>query len=376
MTLDTAEPLGSIRKMKNRILILDLDGVLITTPIWKSDEIHIDGYSQFNSSCIDNLNELLSIEKFEIWLSSSRRTTKSIEEFNEIFKNRGIKRSIKGFLPIYEECKTRKDEIEKFIQEKQLSKYLIIDDDKSLNGILPEIKKQLIITNLMIGFNSDKLKEAKKVLNEISQQIKVRTDSQDRSSIGWENLLKLIDECESNDSIEFNPGHKLLPEEWKGIRSLPKDISKLKFIKHLMLYGSNLQRLPQEIGQLSSLEKFTPYTSYGLRWFPYEIIECKKLKESTVSTRALFGNRKNKKPFPILDSNPVKYHGGNKCSICKQNETQSIFEQYWISTHIGTDLLPLLAIVCSEECFSKIVNRHKDKFEELHKGGVLKRLRN
>ena len=44
--------------MKNAIL-LDLDGVLITTPNWKPDEIHCDGYSVFNKVAVANLNGLL-----------------------------------------------------------------------------------------------------------------------------------------------------------------------------------------------------------------------------------------------------------------------------------------------------------------------------
>jgi len=162
-------------------------------------------------------------------------------------------------------------------------------------------------------------------------------------------------------------------EIWKDIRSLPKEISKLKNIKHLMLYGSNLERLPQEIGALELLNKFTPYTSRGLRWFPYELVQCRNLRESTVSTRELFGNRKNNKPFPNLEDNPVEYHGGNKCSICKKEEKEIRFEQYWISTGIGTDILPLLAIVCSDECYSKLKKPHKSCYPTPHKGGDLKK---
>jgi len=65
--------------MKIITLILDLDGVLITTPSWKADNIHSDGYSDFNKDCVINLNKLLLVENFEIWLSSMRRTTKNIK---------------------------------------------------------------------------------------------------------------------------------------------------------------------------------------------------------------------------------------------------------------------------------------------------------
>ncbi len=130
-----------------------------------------------------------------------------------------------------------------------------------------------------------------------ANQIKVKKDSQNRESESWKKLLVLIDEVIKDKKEEINPSKELGFEVWKDIRSLPKEIEKLKNIKHLMLYGSSLERFPQEIGELVSLEKFTPYTSYGLRWFPYEITQCEKLKDSTVSIRALFGNKKNKKSF-------------------------------------------------------------------------------
>jgi len=52
--------------MRRITLILDLDGVLITTPIWKADEIDSDGYSKFNMNCVQNLNKLLIQSDFEI----------------------------------------------------------------------------------------------------------------------------------------------------------------------------------------------------------------------------------------------------------------------------------------------------------------------
>lgn len=126
--------------MTNPLLILDLDGVLISTPMWKADEMDSDGYSKFNQSCIDNLNTLLSLDDFDIWLSSTRRTVKSMEEFNTIFTNRNIIKPIKGFLPEYENCKNRKEEILEFLNEFGVENYLIIDDDKSLNDLESDIK--------------------------------------------------------------------------------------------------------------------------------------------------------------------------------------------------------------------------------------------
>lgn len=146
--------------MNRTTLILDLDGVLITTPIWKADEIDTDGYSKFNMNCVDNLNKLLEQSDFEIWLSSTRRTVKTLTEFNRIFENRNIKKEINGFLPVYQDCKTRKDEITRFIKEFKVLDFLIIDDDKSLNGLKENQKEKLILTELQKGFDKEKLEIA------------------------------------------------------------------------------------------------------------------------------------------------------------------------------------------------------------------------
>ena len=146
--------------MNKTILLLDLDGVLITTPIWKADEMDADGYSKFAPHCVDNLNKLLSHSEFDIYLSSTRRTAKTLEEFNQIFENRGIKNKITGFLPEYEDCKTRKDEIQRFINAFNISNFLIIDDDKSLHGLEEKFKKHLVLTEFQKGLDHEKLNSA------------------------------------------------------------------------------------------------------------------------------------------------------------------------------------------------------------------------
>lgn len=142
------------------VLILDLDGVLITSPPWRADEIEDDGYSKFNESCVENLNSLISFASFEIWLSSSRRKTKVLNEFNQIFENRGINQSIEGFVPLCQDCSCRKEEIEVFIKSQKLERYIIIDDDKSLHELSQKMKRKLVVTNLMRGFTSEKLSES------------------------------------------------------------------------------------------------------------------------------------------------------------------------------------------------------------------------
>jgi hypothetical protein len=127
-------------------------------------------------------------------------------------------------------------------------------------------------------------------------------------------------------------GSPLAMSVFSRFLTLPASIAKLKAVKHLNSYGSYLIRIPPEIGEMTSLEKFTPYTSYHLHWFPYEITRCQNLKDITVSTRGLYGNYKYRPPFPRLDPNaaiatgrtepsrlPLKRWSGTTtrpCSVC------------------------------------------------------------
>jgi len=121
---------------------------------------------------------------------------------------------------------------------------------------------------------------------------------------------------------------------------------------------------------MASLEFFDPYTSYDLHWFPYEIIECKNLKDSRVSTRTLYGNYKNRMGFPSLENNPIRYLGDKvKCSICKKEISYTETNQLWISLWIGTDTLPLLANLCSKECECQLPKPPAEYIRFPHKGG-------
>lgn len=151
-----------------------------------------------------------------------------------------------------------------------------------------------------------------------------------------------------------------------------------------MLYGSNLVRIPREIGAMASLEEFTPYTSYRLHWFPYEITRCRKLTRSTVSTRALFGNYKLRPPFPKLQpplSSAANLDLGNmdprcwgattthNCSVCESLFEQGGLHQVWISIRVATDVLPLLVSACSSECVAALPDGARDYIPTPHSGG-------
>lgn len=194
-------------------------------------------------------------------------------------------------------------------------------------------------------------------------------EAQDETSSAWMRLLELVDQAAADGREEFAPGREMDAAEWATIVTLPPTIRKLQRVKHLMLYGSSLTRIPPVIGEMASLEKFTPYTSYRLHWFPYEITRCKELKESTVSTRALYGNYKYRPPFPRLPQTSREI-APERCSICNGPLQGLSPIQRWISLQVATDVLPLLVHACSEECLEQLPTPSENYISMPHSGGA------
>lgn len=214
------------------------------------------------------------------------------------------------------------------------------------------------------------------------------SERQDTSAPGWRRLLELIDEAAEDGREEFRPLAALSPEERRQVVTLPASIAKLTAVKHLVLYGSNLVRLPPEIGAMAGLEEFTPYTSYRLHWFPYEITRCARLTRSTVSTRALFGNHRFRPPFPrlqpskedvpglpVTDLDPGRWGvtAVRGCSVCDRPVEQAGLHQVWISGRVATDVLPLLVNACSMTCVATLPRGPQDYIPSPHKGGHIDR---
>lgn len=198
----------------------------------------------------------------------------------------------------------------------------------------------------------------------------IENDVQDKDSLAWKKLCEYIDNLIVSGDDEFCPIEFLGRDLYSQIYTLPQSIAKLKKVKKIWLYGSKLKRIPPEIGEMEALEYFDPYTSYNLHWLPYEIINCQNLKDSRISTRALYGNYKFRNPFPDLSDNPVRYENSTvKCSICKKEMSYQETNQMWISLWIGTDVVPLLVNLCSENCKNKLPYPPKGHLKFPHKGG-------
>ncbi|WP_285663224.1 leucine-rich repeat domain-containing protein [Actinorhabdospora filicis] len=208
-------------------------------------------------------------------------------------------------------------------------------------------------------------------------------DLQDTSAQGWLRLLDLIEEAAADGRDIFKPFADLTPEQRSQVVTLPATIGKLTAVKHLVLYGSNLVRIPPEIGGMKSLVEFTPYTSYRLHWFPYELSRLPNLRGSTVSTRAVYGNYKYRPHFPPLtgvadehtdlgDLDPGVWGTTSisACSVCDGPVEAATLRQVWISLRTsGADVLPLLVNACSTACVESLPQPAKGYVQVPHAGG-------
>lgn len=207
-------------------------------------------------------------------------------------------------------------------------------------------------------------------------------DRQDTEAEGWRHLLALIDEAAADGPSVFKPFVELSAPERRQIVTLPATIAKLTAVKRLVLYGTNLVRIPPEIGSMTSLEVFEPYTSHRLHWYPYELTRCTKLADSTVSTRVLYGNFKFRPPFPqlravtsaeeadfaALDPDVWGCDAVRTCSVC-DGLVDGEIRQVWISALVATDVLPMLVNACSAACVAALPQPYPGYLPTPHTGG-------
>jgi hypothetical protein len=209
-------------------------------------------------------------------------------------------------------------------------------------------------------------------------------ERQDTSAPGWRRLLALIEEAVADGREVFKPLVELTAEERRQIITLPPTVARLKAVRHLVLYGSNLVRVPPEIAGMESLEEFSPYTSHRLHWFPYELTRCSRLRHSTVSTRSVYGNYKLRPQFPLLpkpEPRAAEVDAGQldpgtwgaeairSCSVCDKVMPPSGPHQVWISLSVATDVLPLLVNACSPACVEALPQPPPHYLPTPHRGG-------
>ncbi|MFP9115084.1 HAD domain-containing protein [Flavobacterium sp. RHBU_3] len=136
-------------------IFLDIDGVMVHANPALKVEADTDGFYKFSTPAIDALLLLLKkVSEPEIILTTSHRFRYNIDEWKEIFKTRGI--IINNLSRIERETpfsESRKETLLTHFNNFNISAedILIIDDDRSLNGLPITLKERLILTNTLTG---------------------------------------------------------------------------------------------------------------------------------------------------------------------------------------------------------------------------------
>lgn len=149
-------------------ILLDIDGVLVTTPIWRPTEQLSDGFMKFNENAAENLAILYKETNASIVLTTTHRISFDETKWKEIFRMRGLdfhtitKLNDKTRI---DELADRATEIVAWVEQSGKNEnYVIIDDDLSLHGLPEEIKERWVPTKTLIGFDKEAKAKALSIL--------------------------------------------------------------------------------------------------------------------------------------------------------------------------------------------------------------------
>ena len=146
------------------LILLDIDGVMVPTTTWKPTEILSDGFANFSTRAITSLQTIISSTGATILLTTSHKSRFNNSEWEKIFKTRGITATV-DVLEHHENHLTRKEEIIRWFTKTNTSEsFVILDDDKSLNGLPGYLKDKAIVTSGTVGLTIDQAYEAIDIL--------------------------------------------------------------------------------------------------------------------------------------------------------------------------------------------------------------------
>lgn len=142
------------------LILLDIDGVMVPANPWKRPEFLEDGFPAFSQKAVAALNRLLLSDGAAIVLTTSHKSKYTIPQWKQIFRLRGVNAEYISRLPENTTHLNRKEEILNWVATQAgLSDFVIIDDDKSLNGLPAHIKENLVQTSGAIGLTPELLDE-------------------------------------------------------------------------------------------------------------------------------------------------------------------------------------------------------------------------
>jgi hypothetical protein len=152
------------------LILLDIDGVMVPANIWKRPEFLSDGFPMFSSKAVHALQKIISETDANILLTTSHKSKYNTQQWQAIFQSRGIIANEINQLPHNFSDLNRKDEILKWHRSNQdtAENFVVIDDDKLLNDLPPDIKTNLVLTSPSVGLTDELADNAIEILNKKS----------------------------------------------------------------------------------------------------------------------------------------------------------------------------------------------------------------
>lgn len=148
------------------LILLDIDGVMVQAKSWSPPPILEDGFSVFSKQAVSALNAIIASSNADILLTTSHKGRFSIDQWKSIFSIRGVKVNDVQILSSDSSEMNRMEEILKwYSSHENIDDFVILDDDKSLNGLPEYIKSRLVLTHPLVGLTSSHINNAVTILN-------------------------------------------------------------------------------------------------------------------------------------------------------------------------------------------------------------------
>jgi hypothetical protein len=147
-----------------KYIFLDIDGVMVPAKSWKSPELLNDGFLAFSSQSVNVLKRFIE-EQLIIVLTSSHKSNYSTEEWKVIFKLRGLQVfNVECLIENVNNLSRLEEVVNWFVANDTPEKFVIIDDDKSLNSLPEELKNHLVQTSSTLGLVERHVEEIQLIL--------------------------------------------------------------------------------------------------------------------------------------------------------------------------------------------------------------------
>lgn len=202
---------------------------------------------------------------------------------------------------------------------------------------------------------------------------RLHTDIQDTECDSWKQLQDVIEDAAAHRRVELNLFQAIRDRDERGyVVTLPSSIAKLTSLRSLEVGGTEISRIPPEIGEMKNLTSLGAYMAYRLHWYPYELTRCPRLQRSMMSTRTLYGCYSHRRPFPSLAPPPPSDRSAptRACSVCRQPFVDHRAYRFWISRRLtSVDVSPLLVNACSMACIQRLPAPTDGYVPAPHRGG-------